>query len=229
MTTQRFPLAACVLLTTALCAAPALRAETFRDSDDYKEGEEVINVFLHEDDYAIMVEEFARNGQEFDWGWALTPGWNAAPPAAEASGVRGRLGRRSGPKLDSSPKQLGFKLADYKTAFVPAVANFAGIVRPEELEQIHSALVSSVTEMGLESAASAEAADLVLETALVDVGREGGGFGLIQVKPFIEVEIRLRERAGAGRTLFLARTQKHANEAFDASLTLASQIALVLR
>lgn len=217
---------------TALLAAPAalLAADTFLQSDDYKEGDEVVNVFLKEGEYAIMVEEFTRNGQEFDWGWALTPGWAApAAPAADTGGIRGRLrGRSSGPKLEQSPKQLGFNLADYKTAYVPPVANFAGIVRPEELAQVHEALVSAVKEMGLTPASSADAADLVLETALVDVGREGGGFGYIQIDPFIELEIRLRERAG-DRTLFLARTQKHASDAFDASLTLASQIALVLR
>ena len=218
----------------ALLAAPvALQADdTFLQSDDFKDGDEVVNVFLKEAEYGIMIEDFARNGQEFDWGWALTPGWAApAAPAAEESkgGLRGRLSRRSsGPKLEQSPKQLGFSLADYKTAYVPPVANFAGIVRPEELEQIHEALVSAVKEMGLQPASSADAADLLLETALVDVGREGGGFGYIQIDPFIEMEIRLRERAG-DRTLFLGRTQKHAGNAFDASLTLASQIALVLR
>ena len=231
MTTKRILLPALALLTAALCSTPAARAESFLESDDYKDGEEVVNVFLHDDDYAIMVEEFTRNGQEFDWAWVLTPGWSATPaPAAPAGGgLRGRLGRRSGPKLDSSPKQLGFSLADYKTAFVPAVGNFAGIVRPEELTQVHEALVSAVKEMGLKPAASEGEADLVLESALVDVGREGGGFGLIQVKPFIELELRLREKADGGRTLFLGRTQKHASNAFDASLELASQLALVLR
>lgn len=228
MTTKRLLLPALALLAAALCSAPPARAESFLNSDDYEDGEEVVNVFLHDDEYAIMVEEFTRNGQEFDWGWVLTPGWSPSPPAQPAGGLRGRLGRRSGPKLDSSPKQLGFSLADYKSAFVPAVGNFAGIVRPEELEQVHEALVSAVTAMGLKSAASEGEADLVLEAALVDLGREGGGFGMIQVKPFIEVELRLREKA-AGRTLFLARTQKHANEAFDASLTMASQVAMVLR
>ena len=139
----------------ALLAAPvALQADdTFLQSDDFKDGDEVVNVFLKEAEYGIMIEDFARNGQEFDWGWALTPGWAApAAPAAEESkgGLRGRLSRRSsGPKLEQSPKQLGFSLADYKTAYVPPVANFAGIVRPEELEQIHEALVSAVKEMGL--------------------------------------------------------------------------------
>jgi hypothetical protein len=218
----------------ALLAFPlAVQAdETFLESDDFKEGEEVVNVFLREADYAIMVEEFTRNGQEFDWGWALTPGWAApAAPAADSGGggLRGRLGRRSsGPKLDPRPKQLGFNLADYKTAYVAPVGNFAGIVRDDEIEQVHDALLEAVKEMGLQPASSAASADLILESALVDVGREGGGFGYIQIDPFIEMEIRLKEREG-DRNLFLARTQKHAGSAFDAALTLASQIALVLR
>jgi hypothetical protein len=218
------------LVTVTLAAPSALRAESFLESDDYKEGEEVVNVFLKEGEYAIMVEEFARNGQEFDWGWVLTPGWApVAAPAAEegGGGVRARMRRRSGPKLEANPKQLGFSMSDYKTAYVAPVANFAGIVRPEELEQIHEALTQAIGQMGLKPAGAGEA-DLVLESALVDLGREGGGFGLIQVQPFIELELRIKERAN-DRALFLARTQKHAPDAFDASLTLASQVALVLR
>ena len=228
MSKHRLALAA---LTAALLgfAPSALRADTFLESDDYKEGEEVVNVFLKEGDYAIMVEEWTRNGQEFDWAWALTPGW-AAPAAApaEGGGLRGRLRGRSGPKLDARPKQLGFALSDYKTVYVAPVANHAGIVKPEELEQVHDALLQAVAEMGLAPAASAADADLVLESALVEVNREGGGFGLIQVQPYLELELRLKERAG-DRNLFLARTQKHAPNAFDAALTLASQVVLVLR
>jgi hypothetical protein len=213
-----------------LLAAPlALQADTFAESDDFKEGEEVVSVFLKEPEYSIMVEEFMRNGQEFDWGWALTPGWAAPAAAAESGGgLRGRLRGRSGPKLDPSPRELGFKLTDYKTVHVPAVQNFAGVVRPEELEQVHEALLEAVKEMGLQAVNSADSADLLLETALVDVNRDGGGFGYIQIDPFIELEIRLRERA-TSRDLFLARTQKHSSDAFDASLALASQLALVLR
>jgi hypothetical protein len=220
------PLLCCAFVS--LLAVPALAADTFLESDDFKEGEEIVNVFLGEEEYAIMVEEFTRNGQEFDWGWALTPDWNAAPASAEqGGGMRGRMRRRSGPKLDANPKQLGFALSDYKTVHVPEIANHAGIVKPEELAQVRDALVAAVGEMGLTLADSEDKADLVLEAALVDLGREGGGFGLIQVQPFIELEVRLRERGG--RALFLARTQKHAREAFDASLTLASQVALALR
>ena len=225
---KRFSLALAALLALPV----ALHADdTFADSDDFKEGEEVVSVFLKEPEYRIMVEDFARNGQEFDYAWALTPGWNApaAEPEQGGGGLRGRLSRRSsGPRLDPSPKQLGFSLSDYKTAHVAAVQNFAGIVRPEELAQIHSALVDAVKEMGLTPVDSADGADLLLESALVDVNREGGGFGYIQVDPFIELELRLRERA-TSRDLFLARTQKHANDAFDAALPLASNLALVLR
>ena len=220
------------LVLAALLALPvALHADdTFADSDDFKEGEEVVSVFLKEPEYRIMVEEFVRNGQEFDWGWALTPGWNA--PAAEpeqGGGLRGRLSRRSsGPRLDPRPKQLGFNLSDYETVHVSAVQNFAGVVRPDELEQIHGALLEAVKEMGLQAVSSPDGADLLLDSALVDLSREGGGFGYIQIDPFIEMELRLRERE-SGRDLFLARTQKHANDPFDAALPLASNLALVLR
>jgi hypothetical protein len=216
-------------LLAVLSSPAALQAESFLESDDYKEGEEVVNVFLQDDEYAIMVEEWARKGQEFDWAWVLTPGWAApaAPAADSGGGVRGRLRGRSGPKLEAKPKALGFSISDYKTAYVAPVGNFAGIVKPEELAQVQDALEQAIAEMGLQPG-GADSADLVLESALVDLGREGGGFGLIQVQPFIELELRLRERE-SGRALFLARTQKHAPDAFDASLTLASQVALVLR
>ena len=229
MTKNRLGLAAASFVLV-LATPSALRADTFLQSDDFKEGEEVVNVFLKEDDYAIMVEEWMRNGQEFDWAWALTPGWAApaAAPAESGGGLRGRLRGRSGPKLDPRPKQLGFAISDFKTAYVAPVANHAGIVKPEELAQVHDALVQAIGEMGLAPAESAEAADLVLESALVEVNREGGGFGLIQIQPYIEMELRLRDRAG-DRDLFLARTQKHAPSAFDAALTLASQVVLVLR
>lgn len=221
------------LVLAALLALPvALHAnDTFADSDDFKEGEEVVNVFLKEADYRIMVEEFMRNGQEFDWAWALTPGWNAPAEAEpeQRGGLRGRMSRRSsGPRLDPRPKQLGFSLSDYRTAHVSAVQNFAGVVRPDELAQIHDALVEAVKEMGLTPVDSPDGADLLLESALVDLSREGGGFAYIQVDPFIEVELRLRERA-TSRDLFLARTQKHARNPFDAALPLASNLALVLR
>ena len=229
MTKNRLGLAAASFVLV-LATPSALHADTFLQSDEYKEGEEVVNVFLKEGDYAIMVEEWMRNGQEFDWAWALTPGWTApsAAPAESGGGMRGRLRGRSGPKLDPRPKQLGFAISDYKTAYVAPVANHAGIVKPEELAQVHDALVQAIGEMGLAPAKSAEEADLVLESALVDLNREGGGFGLIQIQPFIELELRLRDRAG-DRDLFLARTQKHAPSAFDAALTLASQVVLVLR
>lgn len=229
MTSNRLCFAAASFVLV-LATASDLRADTFLQSDDYKEGEEVVNVFLKEDDYAIMVEEWTRNGQEFDWAWALTPGWTATPaaPAESGGGLRGRLRGRSGPKLDASPKQLGFAISDYETAYVAPVANHAGIVKPEELAQVHDALMQAIGEMGLEPAKTAEEADLVLESALVDLNREGGGFGLIQIQPFIELELRLRDRAG-DRDLFLARTQKHAPSAFDAALSLASQVVLVLR
>jgi hypothetical protein len=216
----------------ALLAVPAtsFAADNFLQSDDYKEGDEVVNVFLKDAEYGIMVEEWARNGQELDWAWALTPGWAEPAAAAEPSGggIRGRMARRSGPKLEQKPRQLAFSIADYSTAYVAPVGNFAGIVKPEELAQIHDAFVSAVKEMGLRPVESADAADLVLEAALVDLNREGGGFGLIQIQPFIELELRLREREG-DRTLFLGRTQKHSPQAFDAALTVASQLVLVLR
>ena len=43
--------------------------DTFFESDDYREGEAgVVNVFLHDPEYRLMVEDLERNETAFDWG-----------------------------------------------------------------------------------------------------------------------------------------------------------------
>ena len=59
----------CVFLLICGLAVPAHAADTFVESDDYKDGEEIVNVFLKADDYRSMVEDIERNGEAFDWGW----------------------------------------------------------------------------------------------------------------------------------------------------------------
>ena len=216
----------------SLPAAPA-RAEVFIHSDDYKDGEEITGVFFGDEEYAKMVDDFERNGQQFDWGWALTPGWESAAARAESpdegkkkKGFFGRF-KSHGPEPEHEPDELAFDLADYKTVRVPEVKNFSGIMKDDELASVRESLELAMKQVGLEPVESGPA-DLELSAAVVDINREGGGFGLIQVDPFIEIEIRLRDLDN-DRDLLLLRNQKHGDTPTDAALEYASQIAIFLR
>ncbi|MFP5285023.1 MAG: hypothetical protein ACLGI9_04730, partial [Thermoanaerobaculia bacterium] len=99
-----------------LLAGTVQAADYFVDSDDYKEGEEIVNVFLKEEDYRLMVEDIERNGEAFDWGRVKTAA-AAAAPAAEPEGKKSLLKRmkRGGGGNPAEPKELGFSLGSYKT------------------------------------------------------------------------------------------------------------------
>lgn len=226
-------------LVLSLAAPTALRAaDTFFESDDYEEGEEIKNVFLQDADYRIMVEDFERNGQELDWGWALTPGWEGADaeeaeepeePAEKKKGLFGRMrGRDRGPKLVQEPKELGFDLASYGTIRIGDVQNFSGLMSPDELAAVRDAFVLGFEQLGLQVVAAGAPADLELGIALVDLNREGGGFGWIQVDPFLELELRLRDLT-AERDLLLIRNQEHGDDPERAALQYANQVVIFLR
>lgn len=215
-----------------LPGTPALADDAFIESDDYREGEEIVGVFLGDDEYAKMVEDIERGGQEFDWGWVLTPRWaeTASAEAAEEEpekkrGFFRRRGKR-GPKLEQEPDELAFDLSAYDTVAIE-VENFAGIMKDDELDDLRESFALAMERFGLEPATGGSA-DLELGVAVVDINREGGGFGLIQIDPFIELEVRLRE-AGSGRDLVLIRNQEHGDTPTDAALEMASQIAMFLR
>ncbi len=218
-------------IVLSLPAVPA-RAELYIHSDDYKDGEEITGVFFGDAEYSKMVDDFERNGQQFDWGWALTPDWQEAASRADSAkgkkkkGLLGRFKSR-GPEPEQEPKELGFDLGDYKTVRVPKVENFAGIMKDDELASIRESLKLAMKQLGLEAVDSGPA-DLELSAAIVDLNREGGGFGLIQVDPFIELEVRLRDLKN-DRDLLLLRNQKHGDTPTDAALEYASQIAIFLR
>jgi hypothetical protein len=60
--------------TASASRKPSVKApkDSFLASDDYQDDDEVVGVFLHDPDYALMKEDFTRNGaDEFDWGWAV--------------------------------------------------------------------------------------------------------------------------------------------------------------
>lgn len=222
------------LALTLAVAAPAAHAaeDTFVDSDDYQEGEEIKNVFLKDADYQIMIEDLERNGQDFDWGWALTPGWQGsdAAPVAEPQPKRrfGRGGGGRGSNLVQEPKQLGFDVTSFGSISISDVENFSGLMSPEELAAVRQAFVLGFEQLGLQVVGAGAPADLDLDMALVDINREGGGFGWIQVEPFIELELRLRDTAN-DRDLLLIRNQEHGDDPEAAALQYANQLVIFLR
>lgn len=222
------------LALTLVFAAPLAHAdeETFFQSDDYEEGEEIKNVFLQDAEYQIMIEDLERNGQEFDWGWALTPGWQGADAApAEEPQPKRRFGRRGGggnSNLVQEPKQLGFDITSYGTISISDVENFSGLMSPDELAAVRQAFVLGFEQLGLQVVGAGAPADLDFDMALVDINREGGGFGWVQVDPFIELELRLRDTAN-DRDLLLIRNQEHGEDAEAAALQYANQLVIFLR
>jgi hypothetical protein len=204
--------------------------DTFLESDEIEEGEAIVNVFLKDPDYALMLEDVERNGVELDWAWVLTP----APPPVEASGTaapRGRLRRifRSrSPKLD--PRVLGFDLSQARTVNVPSVQNFAGVFPPDQLEMIRNSLLEAMRTLGLEPPADPTTADLELGIALVDHLRSQVDVPVygIRVQPHIELELRLRDRR-SDENLLLARHRKHGGNHQEAALNFADDLVRFLR
>lgn len=216
---HRRPRRLAIALTVLLLAAwaPGAHADDlFIESDDYEEGEEIVNVFLQDEHYRIMVEDLERRGQEFDWGWALTERWQD---------------RRAGDKRvkpRSKADDLGFALSDYGTVRIPEVENFAGIMKDDELGEVRDAYVLAAEQLGLE-VVDGGPADLELAVAIVDVNREGGGFGPFKIDPFIEMEFRLRELGGGERDLILVRHQKHSETPGGSALETANMLTQFMR
>lgn len=213
-----------------LAAGTAQAADYFVESDDYQDGEEIVNVFLKEDDYRLMVEDIERNGEGFDWGWVKTAG--APAPAPEQPAGRKSLLKRiklgGGGGNSAEPKELGFSLGSYKTVFVPEVENFSGLIPPGTQERVRESFVLAMKEAGLEVVASEKGADLELKVAIVDIKRDSTYIYFANVDPFIELELRLKDLA-AGEKLLLLRNQAHSNTPEDAALNYASSLLKFLR
>jgi hypothetical protein len=216
----------CLLL---LFCRTAQAADYFVNSDDYKDGEEIVNVFLKEDDYRLMVEDIERNGEGFDWGWVKTAG--AATSAPEPSGKKSLLKRiklGGGGGNRAEPKELGFSLGSYKTVFVPKVENFSGLIPPGTQEKVHESFVMAMKEAGLEVVSSEKGADLELKVGIVDIKRDSTYIYFANIDPFIELELRLLD-LGIGEKLLLLRNQAHSNTPEDAALNYASSLLKFLR
>lgn len=211
-------LAAALAALVLAAWAPALHADdTYIETDDYREGEEIVDVFLQADDYRIMVDDLERRGQEFDWGWALTERWQNRRAADKKVKPR------------SKADDLAFDLSDYATVRIPEVENFAGIMKDDELAEVRDAYVLAAEQLGLEVTGTGGPADLELAIAIVDVNREGGGFGPFKIDPFIEMEFRLRELGGEERDLLLVRHQKHSETPGGSALETANMLTQFMR
>ncbi len=207
---------------------PGWAADYFIESDDYKEGEEVVNVFLKAEDYQLMVEDIERNGEAFDWGWVKTPGV-AEQPAEEAGKGKKMMKRlrRGGPN-PAEPKELGFQLGSYKTVAIPKVENHSGLISPNSQDAVRDSFVLAMKEAGLEVVADGKSADLELKLAIVDYKRDSTYIYVGTVQPFIELEMRLRDNA-KGENLMLLRNQAHSNTPEDAAMNYASTLLKFLR
>ncbi|MDX1997478.1 MAG: hypothetical protein SF066_07135 [Thermoanaerobaculia bacterium] len=176
-------------------------ADIFIKSDDYTEGEEVIGKHLNDDDYRLMIDALERNGEEFDWGWVKAPG-----------------------KL-TKLKDLGFDPTSYKSVVIPEVKNFAGLTAKDIPATVAEAFGLAAAELGW---TVAETGDLELSMALVDIKRDSTFAVVAVVKPFIELEIRLKDTK-TGESLLILRHQAHAEKVEDVGLLVADKLVKFLQ
>jgi len=184
-----------------LAAAP----DTFLKSDDYKKGEEVVKVFLQDEDYGKMIDDVERNDVDFDWAWVKT-----------ADG-----------KMKAKPKALGFDVHTAKTVSIPEVKKFhKGMLPPEALKATRDALVQAFQELGIETVATG--GDLTFEAVLVDYKKDSTYAVVAMIKPFIELEAKLVDNR-SGETWMLIREQSHGDDPEGAAFNFADTLARFLK
>lgn len=216
-------------LVAALLAAagtPAWAGDYFIESDDYKDGEEIVNVFLKADDYRMMIEDIERNGETFDWGWVKTAESAAQPAADDKKGLKRFRGR--GGANPAEPKNLGFALSSYKTVSIPKVENHSGLIPPGVPDEVRESFAMAMKEAGLTVVDEGKKADLELKVAIVDYKSDSTYIYFANLDPFIELELRLRDVA-AGENLILLRNQAHSSTPSSAALNYASTLLKFLR
>lgn len=193
-------------LAAVLVAAPLLAGtKTFLKSDDYKDGEEVVKVFLQDEDYGKMIEDVGRNDVDLDWVWVKT-----------ADGA-----------MKAKPKALGFDLHAYKTITLPEIKNFhKGMVPDDFTEKVRKALSQAFQGLGLQ--AVPEKGDLEFAAVLVDYKQDSTFIVWANVKPFIEIEGRLKD-AKSGEVLMLVREQAHGDDVAGAGFNFADRLMKFLR
>lgn len=177
---------AVIFLAVAGLADPAIAGpETFIESDDYSDGDEVVGKLLVDDDYRKMIEGLEYHGVEFDWGWAK---------------ARGRKPKR--------PDALEFDLRAYRKIWIAPVTNPSMKIAPGLTEETFKVFAEAMRQLGLEVVAGAEDADLELLIAIVDYKADKTYAYVAMIDPFIELEIRLRDLR-SGEDLVLIRHQDH--------------------
>ena len=187
-------------------SAPLSAGGTFLKSDDFKDGEEVVNVFFKAPEYGRMVEEIERNEANFDWGWAKQDG-----------------------KKANKPKVLGFDLRPPKTIRISFVKNFARAIYPNIEEGVRQAFTLAWQQMGLQVVpGAADPADLELQLAIVDIKATSTYAYVAMIPPFVEIELRLLD-AKSGEDLLLLRNQEHAADPIAAAGAYASELIEFLR
>lgn len=193
-------------MIASLLALPATsHAEKFIQSDDYKEGDEVVGKFLVDADYQRMVDDVERHDEEFDWVYIAAEG------------------------RPTSPKALKFALQG-KKVFVAEVQNFAGLVAKNLPPAIAENFGEAFKVLGATLVTEAAGADYELGIAIVDADPEGGGWApyVGRIDPFVELEIRLRDLAGQ-QDLLLIRNQAHSRDIDSAVLKFADDLSKFLR
>lgn len=186
-------------MLAALLSVPAA-GDTFIKSSDYKDGEEVVKVFLQDEDYSKMIDDVERNDVDFDWAWAKT-----------ADG-----------KMKDKVKALGFDIRSAKTVSIPEVKKFhKGMVPDDTLKAVRESLSQAFKELGIETVASG--GDLTFEAVLVDYKKDSTYAVYAMIKPFIELEARLKDNR-SGETLMLIRDQSHGDDPESAAFNFADEI-----
>lgn len=178
--------------------------DTFINSGDYKDGEEIIGVVLGDEDYTLMIADIERNGSDFNWGW-----------------VKATDGK------PAKPKTLAFDITEYRRVRIPAVVNKSMKVAPGIEDSVHEALSQAMALLDLE-VVDDDSADLELEVAVVDYKSDSTFIWVATLDPFLELEGRLRA-VESGETLFLFRHQEHGGTPAAAAGDTAGQIAGFLR
>lgn len=176
--------------------------DTFLTSDDYRDGEEIVGVFLTDAEYARMVEDFEYRDVDFDWGWAK--------------------GEMSGEIVRS----LAFDVRDYGTVRVAATENHSNALDPDIASEVHQRFTAAMERLGLQVVSGA--ADLELGTVIVDYKSDKTFIWFANIDPFIELELRLRDLATA-ESLLLIRDQEHGTTPADAAGDFAGAVLQILR
>ena len=198
--------AACLAAAAVLSLAPSPlgAADDFTKSDDYKDGEEVIGKFLTDPDYRLMIDDVERGDADFDWAWVKT----------------------GDGKMKAKVKSLGFELAAGQTVVVPEAVNLhRGMLPPGTVEAVRKNLVAGMESLGLKVVDSG--GDYTLATALVDVKQDSTFAFVATVKPFVELELKLTDRAG--EPLARIRDQAHGDNVEVATFNFAEELVKFLR